>query len=59
MERDPWGLRWRRVGERVGPAWDIALCAVMFAALAAWGVARELRGQRADYWFPGRGARRA
>jgi hypothetical protein len=32
--------------------------AVLLVGMAAWGVSRRLRGQRADYWFPGRGARR-
>lgn len=57
-ERDVWGVQWGRVARRVGPAWDIAVCTVLFVGLAAWGIARELRGQRADYWFPGRGGAR-
>jgi hypothetical protein len=38
----------------VGFGW----CVALFAGLVVWGVARRLRGERADYWFPGRGARR-
>lgn len=48
-------MRGDSVGARVR---DAAWVAVFIAGMAAWGLARRLRGERADYWFAGRSARR-
>jgi hypothetical protein len=48
----------QRVRRAVACARDAAWIAVLLAGMAVWGVSRRLRGERADYWFPGRGARR-